>query len=209
LTIALGLLLSTAASASASAVAQRVSSVSPGKGPTAGGTTVTIAGEYFGAIVGVKFGSRNAASFEVVSSTKIIAVSPPWVSGNAIAEVTVETMSMTGVNSIGDSFIYEPTVTKVEPASGPAAGGTSVTISGEAFEGLFENGAGEMPPFVESVQFGSHKASFDVESGGRITAISPPGAGTADVTVTTLGGTSAASPADRFSYATASSTGPP
>ncbi len=209
LTIALGLLLPTALPASASPVTPRVSGISPGVGPTAGGTTVTITGEDFVAITGVKFGSREAASFEVVSSTEIVAVSPPWVSGNAIAEVAVETMSATSFDSIGDSFIYEPTVTKVEPAFGPAAGGTSVTISGEAFEGLFENGAGEMPPFVKSVQFGSHGASFKVESEGEITAVSPPGAGTVDVTLTTLGGTSAASPADRFTYATASPTGPP
>src|SRR5262249_49435679 len=42
--------------------------------------------------------------------------------------------------------------------------------------------------------------SFSVVSDAQITAASPPGTGTVDVTVTTPGGTSAVSPADQFTY---------
>jgi IPT/TIG domain len=198
-----GLLLCFAASVSASPISPAVTKIEPGTGVAAGGTAVTITGSEFVAVTEVKFGSRAAASFKVQSSTEITAVTPPWTSGNAIAEVTVGTLAATSTDSGGDSFIYEPTVTKIEPTGGPGAGGTSVTITGEAFEGLFENGAGEMPPFVSSVKFGANKAaSFEVKSSTQITAVSPPGFGTQDVTVSTLGGTSASLAADRFAYAT-------
>jgi hypothetical protein len=197
------LLLCFAASAAASPVSPAVTKVEPGTGSTAGGTAVTITGSNFVGVTEVKFGSRAAASFKVQSSTEITAVTPPWTSGNAIAEVTVATLAETSTNSGGDSFIYEPAVTKIEPTGGPGAGGTSVTITGEAFEGLFENGAGEMPPFVSSVKFGANKAaSFEVKSSTQLVAVSPPGFGTQDVTVSTLGGTSASLPADQFAYAT-------
>jgi IPT/TIG domain len=198
-----GLLLCLAAAAAASPVSPAVTKVEPDTGRAAGGTTVTITGSDFVAVTEVKFGSRAAASFEVQSSTEITAVTPPWTSGNAIAEVTVGTLAETSAKSGGDSFIYEPAVTKIEPTGGPGAGGTSVTITGEAFEGLFENGAGEMPPFVSSVHFGANKAaSFEARSSTQIVAVSPPGFGMQDVTVSTLGGTSASFPADRFAYAT-------
>ena len=73
-----------------------------------------------------------------------------------------------------------PTVTSISPASGPPAGGTSVTITGTGFTG------------VTAVKFGSTAASsFTFNSGTSITATSPAGTGTVDVTVTTPKGTSA------------------
>src|SRR5207302_11222124 len=72
--------------------------------------------------------------------------------------------------------------------SGPQAGGTTVTITGSNF--------------VEAtaVKFGSVEASFTVNTEGSITATSPPGSGTADVTVTAPAGTSSINSADRFTY---------
>jgi hypothetical protein len=57
---------------------------------------------------------------------------------------------------------------------------------------------------VSAVRFGSAPAkSFKVNSETSITAVSPAGSGTIDVTVTTSGGgSSGASPADRFTYVT-------
>jgi IPT/TIG domain len=177
-----------------------VSRVEPDHGLAAGGTSVTITGTNFGEATAVKFGSRSA-SFTVTSEDSITAVAPPWGSGDAVAEVTVTTPGGTSALSLGDSFVYEPTVTKVEPGSGPATGGTTVTITGAAFEGVYTNGSGERPPFVKSVRFGAANAtSFKVESEGRISAVAPPGTGTVDVTVTTEGGTSSVSSADQFSY---------
>jgi hypothetical protein len=94
-----------------------------------------------------------------------------------------------------------PTVTGITPSSGPATGGTSVTITGSNLAG------------ASGVSFGlTPAASFTVDSASQITATSPPGSGTVDVTVTTPRETSATSPADQFSYtpvAPAVSTAPP
>jgi hypothetical protein len=84
-----------------------------------------------------------------------------------------------------------PTITAVSPASGPLAGGTSVTITGSGFTG------------ATAVNFGSTPASsFAVNSDSQITATSPAATsvGPVDVTVITPDGTSATSPADRYTY---------
>ena len=50
------------------------------------------------------------------------------------------------------------------------------------------------------VNFGGTPATFTVDSGTMITATSPAGSGTVDITVTTPAGTSASVPVDRFTY---------
>ncbi|ADW69215.1 IPT/TIG domain-containing protein [Granulicella tundricola] len=89
-----------------------------------------------------------------------------------------------------------PTVTAVSPASGPATGGTAVTITGTNFV----TGA--------TVSFGTTAATnVTVISATQITALSPAGSvGVADVTVTSGGGTSATVTADRFTYTAIAST---
>ncbi|MBB6488448.1 IPT/TIG domain-containing protein, partial [Rhizobium lusitanum] len=83
-----------------------------------------------------------------------------------------------------------PTVTSISPTSGPAAGGTSVTITGTDLTG------------ATAVTFGATAAaSYTVNSATQITAVSPANAaGTYDMTVTTAGGTSTTSAADQFTY---------
>ena len=82
-----------------------------------------------------------------------------------------------------------PTVTGLQPTTGPAGGGTTVTITGTGFTG------------ASAVDFGAHAASsFAVNSATSITATAPAGSGTVDVTVTTPGGTSATGTADEYSY---------
>jgi hypothetical protein len=107
-------------------------------------------------------------------------------------DVTVTTPGGTSSTSPADHFSYAPlpTVTGVNPSSGPEAGGSSVTITGTNLTG------------ATAVKFGlTNATSFTVNSATSITATSPSGAGTVDVTVTTPGGTSSTSPADHFSYA--------
>src|SRR5438067_10286756 len=84
--------------------------------------------------------------------------------------------------------VQGPTVTKVVPKTGPATGGTSVTITGTGFAG------------ATAVKFGATSATkFTVNSSTSITATSPPAIpGVVDVTVTTPAGTSAVSLADHF-----------
>jgi hypothetical protein len=81
-----------------------------------------------------------------------------------------------------------PGVIAVSPSQGPEAGGTSVTITGLRLVG------------ATAVDFGSTSASFTVNSDSSITAVSPPGVGPVDVTVTTPDGTTSTSSQDRFTY---------
>ena len=81
-------------------------------------------------------------------------------------------------------------VTGVSPFSGPAAGGTAVTVTGLDLTG-------------GSVSFGGTTATGVSCSASSCTATSPGGTGTVDVTVTTPGGTSATGSADQFTYTAA------
>jgi hypothetical protein len=85
-----------------------------------------------------------------------------------------------------------PTVSSIAPTSGPAAGGTSVVITGTNFTG------------ATAVKFGAtNAASFVVNSAIQITATSPAGSGTVDITVTTPSGTSSTGAGDQFTYTVA------
>jgi hypothetical protein len=87
------------------------------------------------------------------------------------------------------SYTIPLTVTKVEPNHGSPGGGTAVTITGTGFTG------------ATAVKFGSTNAqSFTVNSETSISAVSPKGKGTVDVTVTTPAGTSPTSAADQFTF---------
>ncbi len=165
-----------------------VTKVSPSKGPEAGGTSVTITGTNLSEATAVKFGSTNATGVKVNSETSITAVAP---AGSGTVDVTVSTAGGTSVTGVGDEFRYvaPPTVASVSPDKGPLAGGTSVTITGTNFNE------------ATVVKFGSSDAiGLEVRSATSITAVAPAGTGTVDVTVSTVGGTSATSAADKFSY---------
>ena len=87
------------------------------------------------------------------------------------------------------SYVPPPTVKKLSVKRATALGGTTVTITGTRFEG------------VTVVSFGASGArEFTVNSPTSITAVSPVGAGTVDVTVTTAGGPSATVKGDQFGF---------
>ncbi len=82
-----------------------------------------------------------------------------------------------------------PVVTGVSPSSGPTSGGTQVTITGSGFIG------------ATVVDFGTTQAAgFTVGSDTQITAVSPAGTGTVDVTVTVLDVSSVTSSQDQYTY---------
>nr|WP_269330170.1 IPT/TIG domain-containing protein [Kineosporia babensis] len=169
-----------------------VSGLAPVNGPISGGTTVVITGTGFATASGaaaVQFGGLNAASYTVNSDTQITAVTPAHAAG--AVGVTISTADGgTSAATAASTFTYiaVPTVTSITPGSGPEAGGTSVVIIGTALS------------TASSVRFGGVAASFTVNSDTQITAVSPPGSGLVDVVVTTVGGNSATSAADRFRY---------
>jgi hypothetical protein len=165
-----------------------VTAVSPPSGPQGGGTVVTITGTDFASPATVSFGATAATKVMVVGPTTITATSPP---GTGTVNVKVTTPGGTSTTSSADLYRYLaiPAVTKVSPPSGPQGGGTVVTITGTNFAS------------PATVSFGATAATkVTVVSAGKITAASPTGTGTVDVTVTTPGGTSATSSADEFSY---------
>lgn len=86
-----------------------------------------------------------------------------------------------------------PVVSSVAPATGPAAGGTTVVITGLGFFGT--TGAA-------GVMFGATNAtSYVIDSNTQITAVSPAvAASTVQVKVTTPAGASANTAADDFIY---------
>jgi len=75
------------------------------------------------------------------------------------------------------TYIAPPTITKITPTRGPAAGGTTVTISGT-----------NLVPGT-AVTFGGARSGQVTANGSTLTAVTPKHApGTVDVVVTTPGG---------------------
>jgi hypothetical protein len=195
----------------------RVTGLSASSG--APGGTITITGQNFSGAAGnlsVLFGNTPSSSVHILSDTQITAVIP---NGSGTVDVRVQSgVSETdnfssnpnanvnapifgyGTSAISAADLFTitadttVTVTAVSPASGPAAGGVTITITGTNFTG------------ATSVMFGNTQATnFVVVSSTQITATEPPGTAgqTVDITVTTPAGKSATNSADRFSFVAA------
>lgn len=89
-----------------------------------------------------------------------------------------------------------PIVRAVSPSSGPTAGGTTVTVTGTGFV-----------PGNTSVYFGTAPGGdVSVSSADELTATSPSGSGTVDVTVVTPSAVSARGSSDKFTFASTDQT---
>jgi hypothetical protein len=165
----------------------------PKKGPAAGGISVTITGENLTGATAVTFGATAATSFKVDSATQITAVAPPGVPGTVDVRVTAP--SGTSAITSKDHFKYgSPTVEGVSPASGPLAGGTSITITGSGFA------LGSATAFKVGKVLAT---SVNCSSTTSCTALTPAAtkAGAVDVRATVAGKTSKKNaPADQFTY---------
>lgn len=160
--------------------------MTPAGGPLSGGTSVEVRGTHFTGATEVKFGATSATGFTLVSASRIKATSP---AGTGAVDVTVTTPGGTSAASTADVFTYGPSIAGVSPNRGVAGGGTSVAITGSDFSA------------ATAVKFGSTDAtSFKVKSQSSITAVSPEGVGTVDVTVTDPEATSTIAPADQFTF---------
>src|SRR6185369_11501260 len=110
-----------------------IATVTPGSGPVAGGTAVTISGSGFATGATVTFGG-SSASATVIGSTTINAVAPAHASGPVNIVVTNPGgQSATLTNGYVYAAAPAPTVSNITPNSGTTAGGTPVTINGSAF----------------------------------------------------------------------------
>ncbi|MCL5670043.1 MAG: IPT/TIG domain-containing protein [Acidobacteria bacterium] len=158
-----------------------VSSVSPNSGPVGGGTAVTITGTNFASGATISFGGIPASNVSFVSSTQLKATTPAHAAGAVNVAVTNPNGSSA---ALSNGFTYgssTPTVSSVSPISGPAAGGTTIAITGTNFQ----SGA--------SVSIGGVAAtSIKVTNSTTIQAMTPAHSyGKVSVTVTNSGGQSA------------------
>lgn len=158
-----------------------VTSIDPGSGPEAGGTSVTITGSHFTDASAVRFGGVDATSFAVVDDATISATAPAG-TGSVAVSVTTPGGSSTG----GPTFTYVPpgpVVVGLNPTTGPEAGGTTVKVAGAHFTG------------ASAVTFGGVNASqFTVLDDASILATSPPGTGSVEVAVAASGAISTGGP---------------
>lgn len=176
-----------------------VTDVSPGVGPSTGGTSVVITGTGFVGVTGVDFGGFPA-DFTLVtvnSPTQITCVAPP---GSGIVDVTVTNDGGTSpADPAHDRYTYAapppvPTVSSVSPNRGLTTGGATITLLGSGFTD------------TTSVAFGAVAAdptTINIISDGHLTVTAPASAvlGSVDVTVTNTTGTSLVTPADIYTYA--------
>jgi hypothetical protein len=126
---------------------------------------------------------------ELISSAELKATAP---AGSGTVDVTVVTPAGQTAHTPAARFTYypQPTVTSISPSSGPAHGGTIITIKGKYLLG------------ATAVRFGSKLARVKSVTATHIQVVAPPGkkSVTVTVTVTTPGGTSAAGKNTRYRY---------
>jgi len=163
-----------------------VGSVAPNVGTIAGGTPITISGNYFLGTTSVTIGGVAATGVQIVSATTINAITP---AGAAVAAaVSVTANGRTG--SLAGGYSYSnSSISSVVPNTGSAQGGGTVTITGAFLQN------------TTAVWFGNSPAlSFTQVSPTAVSAVTPPGAvGTSvDVRLQTPAGLLVASGA--FSY---------
>ena len=155
--------------------APTVTAVSPPAGPVAGGTLVTLTGTGLTGTTGVTFDGVAATGVTVVDATTLTALTP----GHAAGAVDVSVTTVGGSGTLDDGFTYvaPPTLASVNPADGPAAGGTTVTITGTGLTGTTD------------VTFdGVPATGVLVVDDSTVTATTPAHvAGLVDVSVTTAG----------------------
>ncbi|MFN8508735.1 MAG: IPT/TIG domain-containing protein, partial [Dehalococcoidia bacterium] len=170
----------------------RVTGLAPASGPTAGGTSVLIAGINFTGASTVSFDGIPATGVVVNSDMSITATTPAHVAG--LAAVTVTTAY--GTSPVPDTgynrFDFSDTV-RVESVSpswgGPAIGGTAVTLTGKGFAG------------ATSVTFGGNAGLALSIANGVLIGVTTPATpqGLVPVVVTSPSGTSSGVPRFYFS----------
>jgi hypothetical protein len=169
--------------------APMVTSISPNAGPTGGANTVTINGKGFTSAATVSFGPTTASTVTFVSATQLKAKAPARPAGTV--HVIVHTPGGTSTAANQDEYAFgAPTITSLDPASGRAAGGNTVTIKGTGFA----PGA--------TVGFGQSKAgSVTFVGSTQLKAKAPAhAAGTVHVSVRTAAGAQPAAPSNAYVY---------
>lgn len=162
--------------------------MSPAKGATAGGTTVTIAGRNLAGVTTVTFGAQ-AGRVSSATNTSLVVVAPKLAAGSHV--VTIGTG--VGTVKVGTFSAVPPAQwDSIMPASGALSGGETVTVTGQGLSGTSKvtftpivldiyttSGNGSMP---------SVAAKFTIVDDNRIKVVVPPGV-SAKATVKIVTGT--------------------
>ena len=172
-----------------------ITNISPGSGTILGSTPVTISGVNFTGATSVTFGGLICGSIVVVNDTTITCVTPAHVSGTVDVIVTTPSGPSSSAGSQND-FVYTggPTIVSLNPATGPAAGNTIITLTGTNFTAS-----------GTTVRFDGILAVHTFIDAQTLIVVAPAhSAGTVDVSVTTPGGTTPNTTADDYIYTGAS-----
>ena len=166
-----------------------ITSISPTSGAASGGTLVTVTGTNLTGATSVTVGGALGTSISNVSATSVTFTTPSGTAGARDVVLTTPGGSSTLTGAF--TYIASPTVTAVSPTSGPLIGGTTITITGTNLTN------------ASAVTFGGVAGSnIAVISSTSLTVVLPVNtAGQVDVQVTTPGGTSVTSAADKFTFA--------
>ncbi|MDQ4504391.1 IPT/TIG domain-containing protein [Sinomonas sp. ASV322] len=163
-----------------------VASLTPNQGPTAGGTSVVVAGSNFGGATSVDFGGTTFTPGAAAAGTTQFTVNPDgtitlFSPAHAVGSVDV-TVTTPGGTSPATAYAYvaAPAITGLNPDTGPADGGNTAVISGSDLAG------------ANGVTVDGTQVPFTVNNDGTISITMPAhAAGSVDVVVTGPGGSSA------------------
>lgn len=176
------------------------SGLSPGSGPTTGGTNVGISGTGFLQGATVQFGGVAATSVDVVSSTLLVATTPAGAAGLVTVQVVNPDSGNVIVNG-GFTYVAQsaPSITGVSPAQGPVTGGQAAVVSGAGFQPgatvliggvaaqVTSSGPGSLAIVTPACTAGPHAVTVTNPDGGTIVV---PGAYTcvaiSQITITAI-----------------------
>jgi hypothetical protein len=177
-----------------------VTSINPSQGPLAGGEPkVTITGKGFTKNSTVTFDGMPVTSVNFASSTSIEVV-PPKGNKPGPVDVVVTDPASNAKDTKAGGFTYSPpteppsdglSITSLDPATGPLAGGTTVTITGKGFTN------------TSTVTFGGEPgAKLKLGSPTSISVDTPPGKqpGPVDVIVADTASNAKDTKAGGFTY---------
>lgn len=111
----------------------RLYAISPQRGPIAGGTEVTLVGTGLNhGLLAVRFGGNLALPASALNGN-IVKVTAP--SGASALPVDVEARVSDGIDVLTAAYRYVASsrIDSISPSSGPASGGTTVSVSGANF----------------------------------------------------------------------------
>lgn len=182
-----------------------VTGLNPPNGQPAGGNTVKIVGRNLTGATSVSWGTAASIGFTPVSDTEID-VSAPACNAVSTTCTTNPTVSVSVTNSAGTSgsvsYVYgtsaqgAPTVSSLQPNTGPANGGNQVIINGTGFD---PSSSGRNYAF-----FGPPNNSNGILASCSTTTLctvtAPAGVGVVDVTMNVDSAQSQTSATDLYAY---------